>query len=70
MTGDEVGEAARVVDLYLSGRLCAADWRLWLGRRDEAERSRNFRGLAITAGQAHLTRHGDTPSVFRRVAIE
>jgi hypothetical protein len=39
MTDDEVGEVARVIDLYLSGRLCAADWRLWLRRHDEAERA-------------------------------
>jgi hypothetical protein len=39
MTDDEVDELARIVDAYLSGRLCAADWRLWLRRREEAERA-------------------------------
>jgi hypothetical protein len=34
MTDGEVGEVARVVDLYLSRRLCSADWRSWLRRRD------------------------------------
>jgi hypothetical protein len=33
MTDDEVDEAARIADAYLSGQLCAADWRLWLRRR-------------------------------------
>jgi hypothetical protein len=33
MTDDEVEEIARIVDAYLSGRLCAADWRLWVCRR-------------------------------------
>ena len=33
MTDDEVDEIVRVVEVYLSGRLCAADWRLWLRRR-------------------------------------
>jgi hypothetical protein len=33
MTEDEVDELVRIVDAYLSGRLCAADWRLWLRRR-------------------------------------
>jgi hypothetical protein len=39
MTDDEVDEIVRIVDLYLNSRLCAADWRLWLRRRDEAERA-------------------------------
>ena len=33
MTDDEIDEIVRVVDAYLSSRLCAADWRLWLRRR-------------------------------------
>jgi hypothetical protein len=33
MTDDEVDEIVRIVDAYLSGRLCSADWRLWLRRR-------------------------------------
>ena len=33
MTNDEVKEIVSVVEVYLSGRLCAADWRLWLRRR-------------------------------------
>jgi hypothetical protein len=32
-TDDEVEEIVRVVEAYLSGRLCSADWRLWLRRR-------------------------------------
>jgi hypothetical protein len=32
MTDDEVDELVRIVELYLSGCLCAADWRLWLRR--------------------------------------
>jgi hypothetical protein len=28
MTDDEVDDLVRIVDAYLSGRLCAADWRL------------------------------------------
>jgi hypothetical protein len=36
MTDDEVDEIVRIVDAYLSGRLCAADWRLWLRRRRDA----------------------------------
>jgi hypothetical protein len=39
MTDDEVDEVVRIVDAYLSGRLCAADWRSWLRRREEAERA-------------------------------
>jgi hypothetical protein len=39
MSDDEVDEIVRVVEVYLSGRLCAADWRLWLLRHDEAERA-------------------------------
>ena len=34
-TEDDVEEIVRVVDAYLSGRLCAADWRLWLRRRGD-----------------------------------
>jgi hypothetical protein len=37
ITNDEVDEIVRVVDAYLGGRLCAADWRLWLRRRREAD---------------------------------
>jgi hypothetical protein len=33
MTDHEVDEIVSVVDAYLSRRLCAADWRLWLRRR-------------------------------------
>jgi hypothetical protein len=34
MTDDEVEELVRVVEAYLGGGLCLADWRLWLrGRR-------------------------------------
>jgi hypothetical protein len=36
MTDDEVGEIISVVDAYLGGRLCAADWRLWLRRHGDA----------------------------------
>jgi hypothetical protein len=36
MTDDEVDEIVRVVDGYLAGLLCAADWRLWLRRRGNA----------------------------------
>jgi hypothetical protein len=39
MADDEVDEIVRVVEGYLSGRLCAADWRLWLRRREEVERA-------------------------------
>ena len=35
MTDDEVDEIVRVVEVYLSVRLCAADWRLWLRSRTE-----------------------------------
>jgi hypothetical protein len=38
MTDDEVDEIVGVVEAYLSGRLCAADWRSWLRRREQAER--------------------------------
>jgi hypothetical protein len=38
MTDDEVDELLRIVDAYLSGRLSAPDWRLWLRGR-EAERA-------------------------------
>jgi hypothetical protein len=37
MTDDEIDALVRVVEAYLSGRLCAADWRLWLRRFMEAE---------------------------------
>jgi hypothetical protein len=30
MTDDEVEEIVRIVDAYLSGRLCAAGWRSWV----------------------------------------
>jgi hypothetical protein len=36
MTDDEVDELVRIVDAYLSGSLCAADWRLWLRCRADA----------------------------------
>jgi hypothetical protein len=39
MSDNEVDEIVRVVEGYLSGRLCAADWRLWLRRREEVERA-------------------------------
>jgi hypothetical protein len=39
MTDDEVDEIVRIVDAYLSGRMCSADWRLWLRRGEEAERA-------------------------------
>jgi hypothetical protein len=39
MTDDQVDEIVRIVDAYLSGRLCAADWRSWLRRREDAERA-------------------------------
>jgi hypothetical protein len=35
MSDGEVDEIVGVVDAYLSGRLCAADWRLWLRRRGD-----------------------------------
>ena len=38
MTDDEIEDLVSVVEAYLSGRLCAADWRLWLRRREEALR--------------------------------
>jgi hypothetical protein len=34
MNVDEVDELVRVVNAYLSGCLCPADWRLWLRRRE------------------------------------
>jgi hypothetical protein len=37
MTDDEVDEIVRIVDAYLSGRMCSADWRLRLRRREEVE---------------------------------
>jgi hypothetical protein len=37
MTDDDVDELVRIVDAYLSGRLAAADWRLWLRRREEVD---------------------------------
>jgi hypothetical protein len=36
MTDDEVDKIVSVVDAYLGGRLCAADWRSWLRRRGDA----------------------------------
>jgi hypothetical protein len=33
MTDDEVDDLIRIVDAYLSGCLCPADWRMWLRRR-------------------------------------
>ena len=42
MTDEEVDEIVTIVDAYLGGRLCAADWRLWLRHRQQAE-------LAVTS---------------------
>ena len=39
MSDDEVDEIVRIVEGYLGGRLRGADWRLWLRRREEAERA-------------------------------
>ena len=36
MADDEVDEIVSVADAYLGGRLCAADWRLWLRRCGDA----------------------------------
>jgi hypothetical protein len=36
MSDDEVDEIVQIVEGYLSGRLCAADWRLWLRHRGDA----------------------------------
>jgi hypothetical protein len=36
MTDDEVDEIVSIVEAYLSGRICSADWRLSLRRRAEA----------------------------------
>jgi hypothetical protein len=36
MTDDEIDEIVSVADAYLGGRLCAADWRLWLRRCGDA----------------------------------
>jgi hypothetical protein len=36
MLEDEVDEIVHIVDVYLGGRLCAADWRPWLRRRGDA----------------------------------
>jgi hypothetical protein len=36
MTDEEVYELVSAIDGYLSGRLCAAAWRLWLRRRGDA----------------------------------
>jgi hypothetical protein len=36
MTDDEVDEIVRVIEAYLLGRLCSADWRLWLRQRRDA----------------------------------
>jgi hypothetical protein len=35
-TDDDVEEIVGVVDAYLSGRVRASDWRIWLRRREEA----------------------------------
>ena len=37
MSDNEVDEIVCVIEGYLSGRLCAADWRSWLRRRREAD---------------------------------
>jgi hypothetical protein len=39
MTGDEVDEIVRVVEAYLRGCLCSADWRLWMRRCVEMEQA-------------------------------
>jgi hypothetical protein len=39
MRDDEVDEIVGVVEAYLRGCLCSADWRLWLHRREEVERA-------------------------------
>jgi hypothetical protein len=39
VTDDEVDEIVRVVEAYLRGCLCSADWHLWLRRRVELERA-------------------------------
>jgi hypothetical protein len=46
MRDDEVDEIVRVAVAYLSGRLCAADWRSWLSRRgnDAADQRKIERG--------------------------
>jgi hypothetical protein len=31
---DEIDQLVRIVELYLSGGLCATDWRLWLRREN------------------------------------
>jgi hypothetical protein len=36
MTDEEVDEIVTIVDAYLGGGLCAADWRSWLRRREDA----------------------------------
>ena len=36
MSDDEVYEIVQIVEDYLSGRLCAADWRSWLRHRGDA----------------------------------
>jgi hypothetical protein len=33
----EIDEIVSVAEAYLSGRICFADWRLWLRRRDEVK---------------------------------
>jgi hypothetical protein len=44
MSDVEIDELVGAVDGYLSGRLSAAEWRLWLSRRGEAERAGALRG--------------------------
>jgi hypothetical protein len=36
MSDDEVDEIVRIVEGYLGGRLCPANWRLWLRGRADA----------------------------------
>jgi hypothetical protein len=57
MTDDEVDEIVRIVDAYLSGCLCPADWRLWLRRRQDAERAAALdkRGM-VRAGSTRVMR--------------
>jgi hypothetical protein len=68
MTDDEVDEIVRVVDAYLSGRLCAADWRLWLRRCQQAERAvaSGRRGAAACWPAPRLTHSGVTTSPVRK----
>jgi hypothetical protein len=48
-----LNEIVRVVDAYLSGRLCAADRRLWLRRREEMGASGSSTA-ALTLPLPHL----------------